>query len=241
MMNWVVQRLLGTPATAGSKLPGVGLRAETQNRKCSFVSSGQPGPTARALPQKGSVVWEVLARGIDRWVALVLQGPAIWLKMGRASRIDGSIKGKTSMPNIASVLKDEVVRLARKEVRRELEGLKRASAQYRSDIAELKRRLALLDKKNARLEKTTANKAGSQAEEDATTRTRFSAKGLATHRQRLGLSAADMGALLGVSAQSIYHWESGKSKPREQQLSAIATVRSMGKRQAKARLAELNP
>ena len=145
------------------------------------------------------------------------------------------------MPNIASVLKDEVVRLARKEVRRELEGLKKASAQYRSEIAELKRRMAVLEKKNARLEKTTSSKAGSQSEEAATTRTRFSAKGLATHRQRLGLSAAEMGALLGVSAQSIYHWESGKSKPREQQLSAIATVRSMGKRQAKARLAELNP
>jgi len=145
------------------------------------------------------------------------------------------------MPNIASVLKDEVVRLARKEVRRELEGLKKASAQYRSEIAELKRRLAVLEKKNARLEKTTSSKAASPSEESATTRTRFSAKGLATHRQRLGLSAAEMGALLGVSAQSIYHWESGKSKPREQQLSAIATVRSMGKRQAKARLAELNP
>ena len=145
------------------------------------------------------------------------------------------------MPNIASVLKDEVVRLARKEVRRELEGLKKASAQNRSEIAELKRRLAVLEKKNARLEKTTSSKAASPSEESATTRTRFSAKGLATHRQRLGLSAAEMGALLGVSAQSIYHWESGKSKPREQQLSAIATVRSMGKRQAKARLAELNP
>jgi len=145
------------------------------------------------------------------------------------------------MPNIASVLKDEVVRLARKEVRRELEGLKKASAQYRSDIAELKRRVASLDKKNTRLEKKTSSKVDSQPDEAATTRTRFSAKGLATHRQRLGLSAAEMGALLGVSAQSIYHWESGKSKPREQQLSAIATVRSMGKRQAKARLAELNP
>jgi len=144
------------------------------------------------------------------------------------------------MPNIASVLKDEVVRLARKEVRRELEGLKKASAQYRSDIAELKRRVALLDKKNARLEKTTVSKASLPSEDAGATRVRFSAKGLATHRQRLGLSAADMGALLGVSAQSIYHWESGKSKPRVQQLSAIATLRSMGKRQAKARLAELN-
>ena len=51
------------------------------------------------------------------------------------------------MPNIASVLKDEILRLARKEVRRELEGLKKASAQYRSDIAALKRQVIALASK----------------------------------------------------------------------------------------------
>lgn len=143
------------------------------------------------------------------------------------------------MPNIASVLKDEVVRLARKEVRRELEGLKKASAQYRSDIAELKRRLVVLEKKNAKLGNKTSGKAGPVAEDADATRVRFSAKGLATHRQRLGLSAADIGALLGVSAQSIYHWEAGKSKPRQQQLAAIAALRKTGKREAVAQLAKL--
>ena len=43
------------------------------------------------------------------------------------------------MPNIASILKDEILRLARKEVRIEIEGLKNASAKYRSDISDLKR------------------------------------------------------------------------------------------------------
>ena len=48
------------------------------------------------------------------------------------------------MPNIASVLKDEILRLARKEVRTATEGLKKASAAYRSDIAGLKRQVAAL-------------------------------------------------------------------------------------------------
>ncbi len=143
------------------------------------------------------------------------------------------------MPNIASVLKDEVVRLARKEVRRELEALKKASAHYRSDIAELKRRLVVLEKRNAKLENKASGKAGPLTDDADATRVRFSAKGLATHRQRLGLSAADIGALLGVSAQSIYHWEAGKSKPRQQQLAAIAALRKTGKREAVAQLAKL--
>jgi len=47
-----------------------------------------------------------------------------------------------------------------------------------------------------------------------------------------------MGTLLGVSAQSIYHWETGKTKPRQSQLAAIAAVRKMGKREAMAQLAK---
>ena len=44
------------------------------------------------------------------------------------------------MPNIASVLKEEVVRLARKELKAATEGLKKAVAAHRSEIAALKRR-----------------------------------------------------------------------------------------------------
>ena len=95
------------------------------------------------------------------------------------------------MPNIASVLKDEIVRLAKKEVRREIEGLKKASTQYRSEIAELKRRAAALEKQLSRIEKQGGKKVASQTETAGTTRHRFSAKRLAAQRQKLGLSAAD--------------------------------------------------
>ena len=50
------------------------------------------------------------------------------------------------MPDIAAVLKEEIARLARKEVRSQTEGLKKASAQYRRDIAALKRQVAELER-----------------------------------------------------------------------------------------------
>jgi DNA-binding transcriptional regulator YiaG len=55
----------------------------------------------------------------------------------------------------------------------------------------------------------------------------------------LGLSAADMGVLLGVSAQTVYNWEAGKTLPRTAQLSAIAAIRKMGKRACRAKLMQL--
>jgi DNA-binding transcriptional regulator YiaG len=143
------------------------------------------------------------------------------------------------MPNFATALKDEIIRRARKELRSETEGLKKASSQYRSDIATLKRRIATLEKQLSRFEKQS--RSGQEAPEAPSegAPVRFSAKGLSSRRQRLGLSAAEMGALLGVSAQTVYNWEAGKSRPRAQQLTAIAALRGLGKRQAKARLAEL--
>ena len=144
------------------------------------------------------------------------------------------------MTNIASVLKSEILRLARKEVRNEIEVIKKASAQYRSEIGQLKRRVDQLEKQQARVTKKIQKRPETPEGEEGTTRIRFSAKRFAQQRQKLGLSATDMGLLLGVSGQSIYHWEAEKSRPRQAQLIAIAALRKLGKREAKRRLAELS-
>ena len=143
------------------------------------------------------------------------------------------------MSNLASALKLEVLRLVRKELRKELEGLKKASSQYRSDIAGLKRRVTDLEKQQARLEKKGSRKAEPEAEGGVTARIRFSAQRFASQRQKLGFSAPDLGTLLGVSAQTVYNWEAEKSRPRQAQLLAIAALRGIGKRQARARLEAL--
>lgn len=143
------------------------------------------------------------------------------------------------MPNFATVMKSEILRLARKEVRSELENLKQASSQFRSQIAQLKHRVDQLEKQQAQVSKKILKKPEPLESQYGTTRIRFSAKRLAAQRENLGLSAADMGRLIGVSGQTIYHWEAEKSRPRQAQLEAIAAIRKIGKRKAKARLEEL--
>ena len=141
------------------------------------------------------------------------------------------------MPNFASALKDEILRLARKEVRQAVEGLKKASGQYRSDIAALKRQVVALEKQQARLGKAGPKKVAVEPDGESSTKFRFSAKRLAAMRGKLGLSAGDLATLIGVSAQTIYNWEAEKSRPRQGQLAAIAAVRKMGKREIQAQLA----
>ena len=50
------------------------------------------------------------------------------------------------MPNVQSVLRHEIQRLARTEIRSELEATKKAVAQHRREIAELKRRNTALER-----------------------------------------------------------------------------------------------
>lgn len=143
------------------------------------------------------------------------------------------------MPNIANVLKNEIARVARKAVRAETEGLKGTVSRQRAEIVALKRRTQELEQQLRRVGKGQAKAAAAPAEDAETGRHRFSAKGLASQRRRLGLSAEDFGLLLGVSGQSIYKWERGEAHPRASHLPAIAAARGLGKKAAAARLDEL--
>jgi DNA-binding transcriptional regulator YiaG len=145
------------------------------------------------------------------------------------------------MPNIAAVLKDEIARIARKEVRAQTEDLKKVSAQYRSHVAALRKRVDELERQLRRAGRPARGAAAAQQEEEEPQGTprRFSAARLAGQRSKLGLSAADFGALLGVSGQSIYKWEHGEARPRARQLESIAALRGVGKREAAARLEKL--
>ena len=145
------------------------------------------------------------------------------------------------MPNIAVVLKEEIARLARKELRAQTQELKKASAQYRTHIASLRKRVETLERQLKRANRGAARgapAAAAESDEESTAR-RFSATRLAAQRQKLGLSAADFATLLGVSGQSVYKWEHGESRPRARQLEAIAALRGIGKREAAQRLEQL--
>jgi len=147
------------------------------------------------------------------------------------------------MPNIASVLKAEIVRLARKELRGEVASITKALTAARAESAALKRRVSDLERSPRQLARTAQTPeapSSAPAEDTATAESfRFRASGLTSNRKRLGLSAADFGLLVGASGQSVYAWEQGKARPRGKNLAAIAALRGVGKREVVERLAAL--
>ncbi len=141
------------------------------------------------------------------------------------------------MPNLAATLKEEIQRLAKKEIKAQTGSTKQAVAQYRREIAKLKRQMREQEKKIAFLEGQEQKRLGQpQVTEEETEGIRFSARSVKAQRERLGLSAANYAKLVGVSGLTIYNWEQGKSRPRKEQLAALAAVRGIGKREAVAKL-----
>ena len=144
------------------------------------------------------------------------------------------------MPNLGAMLKEEIVRLSRRENRKQTAALQKASAAYRHEFAAMKRRLAALESALKQAQRTNVRSAPSNESTPAASM-RFVAKGFRSLRHRLGLSAAQIGKLLSVSEQSVYNWESKKATPRRSQLPAIAELRGLGKREAMSRLSAAAP
>jgi len=151
------------------------------------------------------------------------------------------------MPNLTSVLNEEIRRLARKEIREQVGKTIKQVADQRREIADLKRTNADLNRRLNFLEKQEKQRLEQPAEpmvvihkadgkvEPAST-ARFSPKWLAKHREKLELSAADYAKLVGCSPLSIYKWEKGESTPRAAQREALAAIRGLGKREAQRRI-----
>jgi DNA-binding transcriptional regulator YiaG len=144
------------------------------------------------------------------------------------------------MTTFAKALKDEIRRLARKEVKAQTGRTATAVAQYRREIARLKRKQREHERKIASLEAqarkaVAAPSAAAESNGDA----RYSARSAKAQRRRAGLSAADYAKLVGVSPLTIYNWEQGKARPRHQQFAALVALRGIGKREAQTKLSLL--
>jgi len=144
------------------------------------------------------------------------------------------------MPDLQSVLRQEIRRLARKETRSEIEATKKAVAQHRREIAELKRRNTALERTVSYLQSRESKrlKAG-PSKAKPPQGSRFSVRSLKAQRRKSGLSQEDFARLVGVSKTTIYNWERGRTKLGGKHLATLVSLRGIGKREAQKRLALL--
>jgi DNA-binding transcriptional regulator YiaG len=146
------------------------------------------------------------------------------------------------MSDVAGVLKAEISRISRKEAKSATGAIGKSHRELKKTVADLKRRVASLEKENKRLlaRKRKEQTESSQTPPKESRRVRFTSKIIRGLRSRLGLSQTDFGKLLGTTAHSVYLWErkEGPLRLRDKTKAALLSIRRMGAREAKEKLAE---
>ncbi len=147
------------------------------------------------------------------------------------------------MPNVMQVLRSEITRLARKEVKASVTKVHKPTVQLKHDVAELKRTVSALVKATniirSVLDKIVADQPAESPE--ATAKARLTGKGIRSLRRKLGLSQAEFGRLIGVTAQAVVNMEKkqGPLAVRKVTRGAILAIRGIGAREAKARIKDM--
>ncbi len=144
------------------------------------------------------------------------------------------------MPDVAIVLKEEISRIARKEIRARVDPLKK-------QVIELRRRLRAAEATLLQLQKTTNKTANTVSRQsgaivpdvEETRQIRISPNSVKKLRTRLRLTQAQMAQLVDVSTNTVVRWEQGTSSPRGGSRAVIASMRSMGIKQVKKQLEKM--
>jgi hypothetical protein len=147
------------------------------------------------------------------------------------------------MPNVMSVLKQEIARVARHEAKCQAVPVRKATVSQRTDLASLKRRVAALAQRMSALRGAAAKLASAApapAAEQAET-ARVTLKGMRSLQRRLGLTGDEFGKLLGVTGQAVYNWKKGPGalRLRATTRARVLALRGMGARDARRQLAEM--
>jgi len=148
------------------------------------------------------------------------------------------------MSNVAKVLKAEIARISKKEAKSATQAIGKSNTWLRKTVADMKKRLVLLEKENKRLVATVKKYQVAQPEkpdQEEGKKARFTSKGILALRKKLRLSQADFGKLLGTTPGAVHLWEKkvGALNLREKTKAAILSVRGLGAREAKEKVKEI--
>ncbi|MBU0715311.1 MAG: helix-turn-helix domain-containing protein [Verrucomicrobia bacterium] len=145
------------------------------------------------------------------------------------------------MSQLMTVMKDEIRRIARKEIKAVTAGLKKDQTIFRKAVAGLRRQTKEHRSTIRQLLRVATKqvKMATMAPEAAEGRKAWiTAKGIRARRKKLKLSQAQFGKLIGVSGYTVLKWEhgSGPLKLRSRTRRAFLAIRGLGIREARLRL-----
>src|SRR4030043_1431063 len=142
------------------------------------------------------------------------------------------------MAKIESIIKSEIQRLAKHEVRSFYRPLRKEVWGLKLKLSNLIKNFTVLDRMAKGLSKTKSTEPKLEATPEEVKASRLTPERIAGLREKLGISQRELGLLVGATNGAVLSWEKGKFKPQGEKKTALVALRKVRKRDVKKMLAE---
>ena len=141
------------------------------------------------------------------------------------------------MGKVEAIIKSEIVRLARREMKKSFSPLRQDVRLLKGTLYQLKKAVGGLQRFVADQEKAMKGQTpllGAPPEE--VKKARFSPRLIKSLRKHLGVTQKGMATLAGVTVGAIYQWEKGMFEPRGEKKKILLALRKLRRREARKML-----
>jgi DNA-binding transcriptional regulator YiaG len=142
------------------------------------------------------------------------------------------------MAKLESIIKAEITRLAKHEVRSVFRPLRKEVWGMKLKLSNLIKNFTVLDRLAKEIAKTKSTEAKLEASPEEVKASRLTPQRIAGLRKKLGISQRELGVLVGATTGAVLSWEKGKFKPQGEKKAALVALRKVRKRDVQKMLME---
>jgi DNA-binding transcriptional regulator YiaG len=143
------------------------------------------------------------------------------------------------MGKLEATIKSEIVRLAKREMRKTLVPLGRDVRVLKSAVSQLRKTVLALERFAAQQQKELKKrKIPVEATPEEVKKSRFSPALIRSLRRHLRITQKELAILTGVTVGAAHQWEIGRFKPKDEKKSVMVGLRKLGRRDVRKLLEE---
>ncbi|MGO8989170.1 MAG: helix-turn-helix domain-containing protein [bacterium] len=143
------------------------------------------------------------------------------------------------MGRLEATIKSEIVRLAKREMRKTLVPLGRDVRLLKSTVSQLRKAVLTLQRITASQQKELEKgKTPLEATPEEVKESRFSPRLIGSLRRHLGITQKELAILIGVTVGAAHLWEIGQFKPSMKKKAVMVALRKLGRREVRKLLEE---
>jgi len=138
------------------------------------------------------------------------------------------------MGKVGSIINSEIIRLAKREMRKVSIPLKRDVGLLKNTASQLRKAVSSLERFAAQKQKELSNREiRLEAPPEEIKQSRFSPRLLQSLRKRLGITQKELAILAGVTIGAAHLWETGKFRPKDNKMGVLVALRKLNRRQVR--------